>query len=67
MTQWEYATIEQEVNEDTWGQQDERIYAELNDMGSHGWELVSMASRQFVGGLTRSLIFVFKRVLVEGE
>ena len=64
MERWEYRTIKMQTKGFTGGILETQSFdAELNKLGSEGWELVSSFGTNQSYGQTREVIAVFKRKL----
>lgn len=67
MTRWEYKTTHLAATGWLGGNLDFTAFeALLNDLGRQGWELVSTFDTNTSGGVTRDVVAVFKRPVVEG-
>ena len=60
--QWEYKIIN--IRSENY-RLDPNAAAQLNDLGSDGWELVSISSVNFKSGATDNIAMVFKRPVGE--
>ena len=64
MERWEYKTVKMEAKGLMGGVVDtDEFSALLNQLGTHGWDLVSVFDTNMVNGTTREMVAVFKRRL----
>ncbi len=64
MTKWEYKIIN--IRSENY-RLDPNAAPELTELGSRGWELVSITSVNFKSGATDNIAMVFKRPMRDGS